>query len=235
MARTIVEIPSSFVKWGSFSISMDSRTKSGNPSTTGNGQTAFGAQPRWMLSGSIVVDSPFALRTWRALVSKVRGRVNAIRLPLNDPLRPQLADFGLAPEHIALLVGDGIPHGDETPHDDDAGYDYQPATALLAGASAGATTISADARPYGDGLSIGHFISIDDWLYQVVGVAGTTAARVYTIEPPLRSAVTTGDVVQIWARGLFIFPDDLHAQQTLQNVANYGLIEFQLEEWVNRA
>lgn len=235
MARTIIDFPASLVRWRQFALTVNPQTRAGSQSTTGNGQVSFGNQPRWRLDATLLLRTKTDVLAWRSFVSRMRGRLNAIRIPVTDPLRPSLDEIGISPGSIAEIEGDGIPFSDDTLFDDVVGFDYRPAGQVLIAAPKGATEITVDARAFGDCLRIGNFFSIDDWVYQITGYSGTPDKRTYGFEMPLRRAVSVGDVMEVWASGIFVFSDDMAGMAPLSHdTLTVVEVSLSMEEWISR-
>lgn len=209
------------------------RGRSGSDSVTGNGQVVYGNAGRWEATLDLSGFGRDRQLAWGAIRAKMRGRVNLLRVCVCDRWRPKYQELGLSAADIALIRGDGIPHSDEADFSDGVGYDYEPTIVLNLGADAGDETITVDASSVNDALQPGQFFSIDDWLYQVVGMSGTEAARIYEIEPPLRRDVDPGTEIQLEATVIMAFQSDMEGRMA-RELGKHGNTQIQLVEWTNR-
>jgi hypothetical protein len=224
MIRTVVEFPASLARWNVYGIELDVRGRSAGDATDGSGQMVLGVQPRWEATLSLELLNQTEVKAWRAFISLLKGRVNVMRLPIGDPLQIGEADWGIAsPE---------VPFSDDAFFGDDTGFVTEP---VLTGvtAAAGANTFTTNATLIGDGLQPGHYFSVNDWLYRVTGVFGTTTARQYTFEPSLRRAIVSTDQIRCWARGQFALKGDMDSPPIMEGIV-YSKIELSLVEHINR-
>lgn len=128
------------------------------------------------------------IQTWDALALRLEGRLN--------PFLYRLCEVSRQPYGLQGPYGD-IPHSDESFFSDDTGY-YQPAIVaeVAADAALRATTLSI-AVSQGGAVQPAHFFSLGTGrLHQVRRVLSVTGGTYsLDIRPPLREAVSAGDVV----------------------------------------
>lgn len=212
-------------------LEINVRGRSGGTSSTGVDHVIYGSQPRWEGKVSLLLPYKSDILAWRALYSKIKGRVNLFRFRIVDPHGPQIqgATSLISPETNIPSV----PHSDDSTFSDGAGYAYEPTLSLSSALSVGATSLTVDASPIGDALQVGHYFSIDDWTYRVVGMYGTESAREYHFEPPLRRAAASGSSMKIWAEIIAGFETDLAANPALVT-GDIVRTEFKILEWINR-
>lgn len=208
------------------------RGRAGGDSVTGNGQVVYGNAARWEATLDLSGFGRERQLAWAAIRAKMRGRVNLLRVCVCDRWRPKYSEIGLSPEDIAT-IGGGLPHSDGAFFSDGTGYAYEPTMTLTAGADAGDDTITVNATSINDALQPGQYISIDDWLYQVVGMSGTPASRTYEIEPPLRRDAPAGAEMSLEARTIMAFVSDMEGRMP-RELGKHGNTQIQLVEWTNR-
>lgn len=210
------------------------RGRAANDAVTGNGQVVYGNAGRWEATLDLSGFGRDRQLAWGALRAKMRGRVNLLRVCVCDRWRPKYQELGLSAEDIAMIRGAGIPHSDDALFDDGVGYDYEPALAIPSDIDAGTDEITIDATPINDALQPGQYFSIDDWLYQVTGIAGDDATtRIYYFEPPLRRDVIAESVMELEASTIMAFQTDTEGRMP-RELGKHGNTQIQLVEWTNR-
>lgn len=228
MERAIIDFPCTLFGAITRDWMIDVRGKAGADNVNGNGQVVYGSQPRWVATLEFNLMKRNRVLVWQALIAKMRGRVNLLRVCVCDPFQPTDVEIGF--EGVPSI---GIPHSDESYFDDDVGYTQGP---TLPGVSAaiGATSITVDASPIGDALQPGHLFSINDWLYRVTGISGTESARVYEFEPPLRRAMLATDTIDLRPHVIVAFDGDAEGRAKLGAAGRNGTASLSITEWVNR-
>lgn len=204
----------------------DSRTRSGGEGITGREQVVFSGLGRWKASVTFAAHDPASTRTIRALVAKMGGRFNALRIGPCDCFN--------APPGVPLIHG--IPYDDQSFHSDGAGF-MQGGVAptvieevtndeALAGAWSVDVMVGSTLVPIPEGVYLG----MAGRLYMVVGYTELPgeSARL-DLWPRIRPnpddpavAVPAGETV-LWcgARCPMHFTSDDVGQLTLQ-LARYG-------------
>lgn len=231
MDRTIIDLPCGLFAPITRDWHLDARGRSAGDGVTGDGQVVYASRAKWVAKLDINLMRRDRVLVWGATMAKMRGRVNLLRLCLCAPYRPSAADI-LSAEDLALLE-DGIPHSDDTYFDDDTGYDYVPTAAILGAAAAGVTTLLINGTAINNTLEPGHWFSISDWLYRVVGISGTGLTTAITFEPPLREPVTTSDEIVLDATAIMAFESDAEGRSSLY-AGRHGTATLSLVEWTNR-
>lgn len=229
MIREIIDIPASIMRVTASDLEINVRGRGGSSSVTGVDQVIYGSQPRWEGEVSLILPCKEDVLLWRVLYSKIRGRVNLFRFRIIDIHGPQInGQNGDVSDAV-----EAVPHSDDAFFNDDAGYNYKPVVLTTVSHSMGASEILIDATAINDALEPGHYVTIDDWTYRVVGMSGTTAARTYAIEPPLRRDLSIGAQVLPLATIIAGFEGDLPANPKLV-VGDISGVTFKIIEWVNR-
>ena len=225
MWRNIIELDSQFFRIVSFEWQIDWRGSAGQPGVTGAGQTVFSNQPRWVGRPAFRTFRRENIRPWRAIIAQARGRYNALRVRMSDPLRPSWAEMG------SPYSGNPIAHGDGSLFSDGSGYAQGITAPILADAPTGATSLHVDANPFGNFISAGHIFSINDWPYQATGIEGHGENAVLYFETPLRRAVTVDDEINLDATCLAALEGDLEGVSRVE-LSDVASVSLSLVEWV---
>ncbi len=232
MNRDIIDYPASLLRFTSFDLEINVRGRSAGEGVSGTGQVIYGVQPRWEGSLEVILKDRDAILVWRALLSKMRGRLNIMRINFCDPLKPTLAEIGLPASDIAL-ASTGIPHSTGAYFSTGAGYAVDPNAAVSFNVGAGLTSITVDASSIGDALRPGHYFTVNEWLYRITGISGESSARIYEFEPPLSQAVSAGDSIKINTVTQMVFEGDM-GQSAVVKMIPVSRPKFRLIEHVNR-
>lgn len=181
-------------------------------------QTVIGRQPAWVGRPKIDLRREL-IPAFRALRARVRGRVNAWRVPMFDPLGKAQSHVGWEAEFAAYLSGDYV--------------ETNPTVPCIGGAAAGATTITVNDKGPNGPVKVGSFISANDWPVIVTARAPSGANTVLTVEPFVRRTIAANAPIDLFARGVFISASDMDANPA------YGFPlraqpEFDLREWIAR-
>lgn len=226
MMRKIIDFIPAAVGMDAFNWQIDLRGKAGGPGITGAGQVVYGTLPRWVAELGFNAATRDRVLVQRSLIAQVRGRVNVLRIRIEDPLRPTWRELGTTDYN-----GGPLPHGDSALFADGAGYLQGMTAPILAAAPAGATSILIDAGYLGDAISGGQMFSIDDWLYQAVLLEGEGANAVLHFEMPLRRSVGMGQEINFDPWALMTLEEDLAGGTTLDlNLTSRPSLR--LVEWV---
>lgn len=227
MQRGIIDAPA-ISTTSNLDLELNVRGRAGADSITGAGQVVYGVKPRWEGSARFHRLRPDDILSWRAFLSRLRGRVNVMRMPLRDPLRPTNSEVGL-PSGTILPT----PFSDGSYFSDGAGFAYVPSAPLSAAVAVGAVALSYNGTAIGDALRPGHFFSVDDWLYRVTRITGTGASTSIEFEPPARAAMAAGSAIRLDARALWVLPSDM-AGAAQMDASKYTFVDLPLLEHVNR-
>lgn len=225
MTRTIIEFDSRFFRMVTFDWTIDWRGSAGQPGVTGSGQVVFGSQPRWVGRPDFRTYRRHNIRPWRGVIGQARGRYNAFRVKMRDPMRPTWQEMG------SDYTGGLIPHSDGSTFSDGTGYAQGICAPILEVAAAGATSLRINAGFLGNFISSGHIFSINDWPYLATGIEGQGENAMLYFETPLRRAVSPDDEVNLDATCIATLEGDLEgaSRVELSDIANVSL---SLVEWV---
>lgn len=171
---------------------LDSRSLAGPASVNGQTQVVSGSAGIWKATlGSIIVKSRNAVLAHRAIAALLEGRLGSILIPLCRGYGPSSGAV-LSADEEALFAE--VPHSDDALFDDDTGY-VGSLTNVVAAANAvaGTTTLVVTVNYAADTIQPGQHFSLDERLYRIRTFDATTGTM--TIRPPLREAVTAGEVL----------------------------------------
>jgi hypothetical protein len=229
MAREIIDLPPIFHPQLSNWI-IDVRGKSGSEGVTGTGQTRYGSQPRWMVDLDFNAYQTNLVLSWRAIVARLRGRQNVLRVPINDRHRATLASMGVPVEDIAQVCT-GTPFSDGAFFDDGSGFALNPTIVANASLSAGVKSFTAGTSSTGDKLQAGQWVSYEDWPYLIeANYPAGPGLYTYEFEPALRRAVPAGGEFRLHATCLMVVSGDLDGRMSL-NYNKLGNVSISLTEW----
>lgn len=231
MDREIIDFPDLFRRV-LFDWNLDVRGRSAGDGVTGDGQVVYAMKAKWSAKMDVLLAEREHILAWRAIFGRVRGRVNIIRINVNDPFRVLTEDI-LDAGDVGVIEGDGVPHDDDAMFDDGTGYSYEPTAPVLSAGSMGATSLLIDGSPIYDQLAPGMYFSIDDWLYLCTGIEGEGASTSITFEPPLRRPASTADSINLNASVLMVMVQDVDGMPAL-DVDRVSKPTFDLVEWTNR-
>lgn len=233
MDREIIDFPGIFAPALSDWI-INVRGRSTDDAVDGSQQVIYGVTPRWEVKLDYSIAKATNAMTWDAFIALMRGRTNILRIRVCDRNRPTLGRIGVPDTNNGGYGTQGVPHSDDAFFSDDSGYGQDVFATVATAASAGDTSIVVDATGVNDYFAPGHFISINDWLYRIVGIEGSGTETTYHIEMPLREAAAVGAYVDADARTLMTFLTDLEGRfQRTPN--NRGAPSLQLVEWTRRS
>lgn len=174
------------------SFDLDSRSLAGPASVSGSTQVVASSAGIWKATlGSIIVKSRNAVLAHRAIAALLEGRLGSILIPLCRGYGPSSGAV-LSADEEALFAE--VPHSDDALFDDDTGYVGSLTNVVAAAdAVAGATTLVVTVNYAADTIQPGQHFSLDERLYRIRTFDSTTGTM--TVRPPLREAVTAGDVL----------------------------------------
>lgn len=177
-------------------VDLAHRSLSGPSAQSGFSQVVSNSAGIWTATyDSIPVYSSAMIRCWRALDALIEGRQGVISIPVWDfPRSPSAADeLGSNIYNLSQA-----PYSDGALHSDYSGYQTTWTNVLVGENTAiGATTVTLTKNAPYVTLEPGHRFSINDRLYQIrkIESQGDTTA-VVTIRPPLREAITVGNIAE---------------------------------------
>lgn len=196
----IIDIPQSLIgSWKSQNVWIDSPSTSAGSGQDGRSQIVFSEQRRWSGEITFVTLVGQKIMAARAIGSRLRGRVNILRLPVCNAGTPRfLGDveayyrsLGVSAEDIAA---GSLTFSDSARFSDGSCFalpDYAEPTVVSA-ALVGASEIRLSGY-LGRNMTIGARFSIDDFLYEVAEKNGDQIK----FNPPLRQAASAGAAVQV--------------------------------------
>lgn len=193
MNRQIIDMPEVLMRATSYTWDIDWRGQSAGGDTGGGAQIVINRFPRWIGQPTFVLRRA-AIPAWRALRARVRGRQNAWRVPMPDPVTmPWRRDAEWASDWAAWQAGRLV--------------EDRPQIPAAATAAAGSATLTVDETAAPAPVAIGAVLSYGDWPFIVTGRSGAGAAAVLEVEM-LRTAIPAGGLIDLVARGVFLAAED---------------------------
>lgn len=201
---------------------IDARTRSGGETTGGREQVVTSGLGRWVARLTVPLHTPAKIRAARALLAKLDGRANAVRVGPCDCRNGN---------QITPLIG-GIPYSDKAFHSDTSGF-QQGGTppAVIADAVAGAYQVQIDVASTMLPVLDGVFVGLGGYLYVVTGAAPLPGEEaLLDIRPRLRTALEAEDPVE-WCHArlpMRLVTDDSGAfelQLARTGTATFDLVE----------
>jgi hypothetical protein len=167
---------------------VDARTRSGGETIQGREQVISSGLGRWIARLTVPLHTPTKIRAARALLAKLDGRANAVRV---GP-----CDCRNGNQMIPSLGH--IPYGDGAFHADGAGF-QQGGTppAVVADAVKGAYQVQIDVGATMVPVLDGTFVGLGGYLYVITGATALPGEEaLLDIRPRLRTALAVGNPVE---------------------------------------
>ncbi|TGP65454.1 hypothetical protein EN868_03115 [Mesorhizobium sp. M2D.F.Ca.ET.225.01.1.1] len=189
---TTIRWPDDVLRSQNISFDLDSRSLAGPASVSGATQVISSDSGLWKATfGGVIVKSRQAVLAHRAIAALLEGRLGSILIPLCRGYGPSSGAV-LSEDEKALFAQ--VPHGDHSFFDDGTGYVGSLTNVVLAAdAAVRATTLHVTVNYAADDIQPGMHFSLGERLYRIRTYDATTGAM--TIRPPLREAVTAGDIL----------------------------------------
>lgn len=225
MARQIVTIPRALMRQLEVNWRVDARGQGLPETTTGLSQTVYNAFPRWVGSPRLSLRRDTALQ-WRAIKSRLRGRVNVLRVPMIDPLGfDWIAAAGAQAAGVNFSTGQPFSTG--------AGFEYTPVATAAQAYAVGATSIRIDISPTGIAPVVGQIMSWWDWPFAVES-AVQVSATLWDLEIwlPLRAALPSGGLIRMEGVGLFEAPSD-DMGDLAYDANQKAVVQTAFREWIH--
>lgn len=201
---------------------IDARTRSGGETITGREQVTSSGLARWVANIVVPAYSPHTIRTLRALIAKLDGRENAVRVGPCDCIN--------GPGGSGLITG--IPYGDGSFHTDGTGFQQGGAgPAVAAAAGAGDVSVIIDVGSTLVPIPEGVYFGVGGRLHLLLGYTSLPYETAQLdFKPKLRGPLAEGDPV-LWCRArvpMHLATDDA-ASLELQ-LARTGSVSFDFVE-----
>jgi hypothetical protein len=211
VVRNTIDIPLLFAREASCTWRPEWRGQTGLEDTSGGEQIVVNAFPRFVGAPEFNFP-PDMVPAWRSLMMRGRGRVNAYRMRMIDPLSGQLQGFGGG----WMEIWEGYRRG--------LYVEPRPQVQAVGASLTGASTLVIDEREAPEPVRAGTFLSYDDWPFLVRARSGSGAAVTLTVDM-LRVDIPNGGNIDLIARGLFVARDESAGWPTygLDGVARVAL------------
>jgi hypothetical protein len=218
MIREIIDVPEFLIRATSFNWDIDWRGQSAGADTGGGEQIVVNRFPRWTGSPTIALRRA-AIPLWRTLRARARGRQNAWRIPMIDPLTtPWRRDSDWASDWQAWNAGQLV--------------EDRPQIPITAAALAGDATLAVDETVAPAPVAVGAVISYADWPMLVTGRSGAGALTLLEVEM-LRVAIPLGAMIDLIPRGIFLAAGDAMGNPAYDR-SPIARIELSFNEWITR-
>lgn len=202
--------------------------RSGGRSINGMEQIISPLSSAWTWRAVFPIRNVGAARSLRVARSKLKGRLNFLRVHVCDRYRINRREIG------AWSELDVESYSDTAYFDDGSGFALaQPSAPVMALAPALSHTVTVRASDFGGAMTAGVYFSIDNWLYHVDAWELVDDTYELTISPPLRAAVTTAMVADFDARSIWKVTDDQAGSVDFAS-GRFGAVTLVLEEAIER-
>lgn len=207
-------------------------TRSGGVALNGVEQIVSPLTATWKWKIAFPINNIGRARSWRAIQAQLEGRFGYLRTRICDQYRIGRNAVG------AWSALNPIPHSDDAFFSDFSGYALaQPQSEVQASAGRGATSLRIMASDLNGAMSAGVFFSVNDWLYVATDwqLAGNAEEFIdIQFKPPLRTAVTAGDMVDFDAKAIWNADTDDAGRLQLR-LGRFGEVELNLTEALGRS
>lgn len=216
--RTIINVPRPLMQVTQVDWDIDWGGQSAGGDMGGGDQHVVNAFPRFVGRPAFRFQGE-ALARWRALRSQVRGRVNAMRLRMIDPLSYEVLGATSETDFARWLAGTYT--------------EPRPRVLAVGAVSAGAAQIVVDETGLTDGpVRVGAYMSYNDWPFIVQGRSGSGASVTLDVDM-LRTAIPDGGLIDVYARGIFLFDDPMAGAAAYGRVPR-STFDLSVSEWITR-
>ncbi|MDR6289990.1 MULTISPECIES: hypothetical protein [Inquilinus] len=167
---------------------IDARTRSGGETIQGREQAVSSGLGRWIARLTVPLHTPAKIRAARALLAKLDGRANAVRVGPCDCRNGN---------QIIPLIG-GIPYSDKTSHTDGSRFQQGGTPPVVAAdAAAGAYQVQVDVGATMVPVLDGTFVGLGGYLYVITGATPLPGEEaLLDIRPRLRTPLDADDPVE---------------------------------------
>lgn len=216
MQREIIDVPLPLMRVTACDWMIDWRNQSAGDGIDGE-QIVMSRFPRYVGAPAVLLR-PEVILAWRAIMTRAQGRRNALRVRMVDPLSARFASGSALSDIEALRLDQYI--------------EPRPQILAVGASAAGAATIVIDERLATQPVSVGAFLSYDDWPFTVTSRSGTGAAVTLGVSR-LVTAIPDGAAIDLRARGLFTLVDDA-AGNPSYGLSRIATPQISLQEWITR-
>ncbi|NBE05926.1 hypothetical protein [Paragemmobacter ruber] len=217
MIRSIIDLPSIFLRLSKVDWDIDPRGRSAGEDVRGGDQVVVTGFPRFIAAPELVLPE-YMIGHFRAIRARLRGRQNAVRVAMIDPIGLQLERGEVLQEWRAYLAGQWV--------------EPRPVALAVGSSLAGAASIVIDERAARQPVRVGQYLSYQDWPFLVTGRSGAGAAVTLQVEM-LRRAIPAGAQIDLLARGVFL-NTDLGAGNPAYGMDRVAAPRLVLSEWITR-
>jgi len=217
MSRAIIDLPRVLMRVTAHDWDIDWGGQSAGADTGGGDQVVVQGFPRWVGAPTLVLPGPM-VGHFRALRARVRGRINAWRVPMIDPVSRQMGGADWRVQWQAYLSGVYI--------------EPQPKVRATAAAVAGASEILVDEAVLSSPVRVGAYLSYNDWPFLVTGRTVEVGATRLQVEM-LRVAIPLNGQIDLAARGVFVATDGMAGNAVFEG-NGVARADLSFAEWITR-
>ncbi len=215
--REIIDLPRLFVRASVVPWRINWQNTSAGQDATAGSQIVATGFPAYSGDLSLVLPRDMIL-PFRAIMTRLRGRQNVLRIPMIDPLSGHSAAADWESVFTAWRNGQYV--------------EPRPQVRVVTAAAAGATTLLVDESSARVPCIIGAILSYEDWPFTVVGRSGSGDAVTLQVER-LAVAIPANGMVDQLARGLFQVSEDMEGQPDY-DINKVARPSFSVREWITR-
>lgn len=216
--RQIIDMPLPLQRLTAVNWDIDWGGQGAGADTGGGDQLVLSTFPRFTAELGLRFERD-AMGHWRALRARLKGRQNALRVRMIDPITMGDLHAAIHTDLTAWLAGV---------------YDEpRPQVPCVTAATAGATILAIDETLAAAPVQVGAHLSYQDWPFMVLGRSGHGASTVLEVSM-LRCAIPAGALIDMIPRGVFLMTDPS------QGAVGYGRQQrmtssISMTEWITRA
>ncbi|MGL4309804.1 MAG: hypothetical protein ACRCSU_04900 [Paracoccaceae bacterium] len=216
--RQIIDLPRVFMlRAGEINWDIDFGGQSAGADAGGGDQVVVNQFPRFVGQPTLILPQAM-IGHFRAIRARARGRQNAWRVPMVDPVSHQSGGDDWRRQFAAWVSGTYA--------------EPRPTVTAVVAASAGATTLQINETALRHPVRVGSFLSYADWPFIVTGRSGNDAAVTLQVEM-LRTAIPAGGLIDVNARGLFIQTDQMAGNPSFA-LNRPAEAQMSFSEWITR-
>lgn len=208
-------------------------TRDGGAGLNGVTQIASPLTGLWEVSLVFEQVTNARARYYRALKMQAKGRYCWIRVPIFDPFIINREDIGIPPGTLPLHWDEGVLWSDGS------GWALSDIRTTTSGVTnLGAEEINLAITGNLDSiLGLGHYFSINDYLYMITSVGDLVSSKVrtYGIGPPLRETVAANSVVMVGRPTILCRLADDRSGSIRLRLGKYGQPTMDFIEVIDRA
>ena len=217
MIRNTIIVPRVLMMATSCDWDIDWGGQSAGEDTARGDTVVYNRFPRFVGSPKMTLPRD-VIGHWRALRWQMQGRVHAWSIPMLDEVSYAWSRSTWQADWQAYVADQYI--------------EPRPQVSIVGAFPAGSSSIVVDETAADEPLRIGAIYSVADWPFVVTGRSGSGAAVTLQVQR-LAQAVSDGDLVDLYARGLFVSTSDTMGNPAYTR-ARQTAVDLSFVEWITR-